>query len=128
MPAPQPLPCAPTYLGMTVSGDVADWTLYQTLSRRVIVYPASPPKEPPSSAQRAHRARFCRAIREWREASEETRDNYETASIRAALPCTGLNLWIHAAFRPDNHGLPSLALQTSTVLPPPPSAYRPLET
>jgi hypothetical protein len=114
------LPFDPALLGFRLSGDLGGVTLYQTKKGKTVAYPAAPPKSPPSNAQLAHRLRFGTAARNWKFATEATRLDYESCSLRLSLPATGHNMWIFLSFTQDRGALQTFNHQSGLNLPMPP--------
>lgn len=115
-----PLPFPPSLLGLRVSGDLAEMTFFQTRRGKTVCYPATSPKEPPTTLQSAVRSRFAAAVTNWKNATPQTRLDYEQISLKASLCATGHNLWQHLSFTQDQAELNSLCRQTGieTSLPP----------
>ena len=105
------------FLGIWVSGDVGDVTIYTDRFGRKVAFPKSPPKEPPSVQQIHQRNRFATAQNNWRQLTDDEKQQLETATLRGALVMTGQNLFISVALKNDNLALQTLAKQTNTTLP-----------
>lgn len=108
-------------LGLIASGDVDGLSIYTDRHGRKIAYPKAPPEKPPSPLQVYQRTRFKDAMSNWRNATQSTRTNYETVSLRANLAMTGLNLWLHFSLKGRPAALATLSLQTGITLTMPPS-------
>lgn len=103
-----------TFLGLEISGDLADYTMWRTRRGRLVCYPRTVPGKPPSPAQQAHRARFAQACAAWAALPASARSAYEEAAKRCSLPMTGHNLWIRWTFTGDLHE--ALAIQSFSGL------------
>lgn len=108
-------------LGLVVVGDLAGQTIYTDRHGRKIFYKQSPPQKPPSAMQTLQRQRFADAVQNWHDATAETRDNYEKASLAASLSMTGLNLWVSISLTAKLAVLATIQRQTLVELPPPPN-------
>lgn len=104
-------------MGIWVSGDIGDLTIYTDRFGRKVAFPKAPPQEPPSEAQVHQRGRFRRAQVAWKALTDAEKKQLEIASIRGSLVMTGQNLFMSVALRDDNTALQTLARQTKTVLP-----------
>lgn len=110
-------------LGRTIRGDVGDFTLYTTKRGKLVWFPISPPKKPPSSAQLLARGRFTTAQRQWAALSKTLKAEWETLVLRNSLCMTGQNLYISLAINPDPNALTTankragLSLSAPTPVP-----------
>lgn len=107
------------FMGITVSGDLADVTIYTDRYGRKTAYPKAPPKCPPSERQVIQRARFAAAITDWRDLAIAIRLNWELASLRSSICMTGHNLYIHFALVQHDGVRKTLERQTGITLPAP---------
>lgn len=116
-----PLGIHPDMLGLRVSGDLGEMTMYTTRHLRMVIYPKSPPQMPATPGQVRHRTRWAIAVENWKALPDYTRDEWERVSIEASLMMTGHNLWMHFSFSQDQESLASLNRQAnaSLSLPPP---------
>lgn len=115
-------------LGLNVSGDLGDVTLYTDRFGQKIWYPKSPPETPETPGQRRQRDRFTAAVTNWREADQATRERFEAVSLKASLMMTGHNLWISLSFSQDAALCATLARQTGIPISLPPALpYPPAE-
>lgn len=106
-------------MGTTVSGDLGDYTIYTDRYGRKVAYPRSPPTKPPSESQVIQRARFAAAIADWIALAEDTRFDWERASLRSSICMTGHNLYIHFALVRHDRVRQTLERQTGLTLPAP---------
>ncbi|KKM79862.1 hypothetical protein LCGC14_1345700 [marine sediment metagenome] len=108
-------------LGLIVSGDIDGLSIYTDRHGRKIAYPKSPPTKPPSPLQVFQRTRFKNAMSNWRNATQNTRRNYENVSLLTSLAMTGLNLWLHFSLKGRPAALSTLSRQAGITLTMPPS-------
>lgn len=106
-------------LGLIVSGDVADVTIYTDRFGRKVAYPKAPPKEPPTALQVNQRARFTAAQAQYMALSLSDRKDWENLAIKASLCLTGQNLLIHVAMQHAFKLLGTLIQQTGISVTPP---------
>ncbi len=118
---PAPLPFPGALLGFRVSGDMAGLTYFQTRRRKLVAYPATSPKEPPTPAQQIQRARFRQAVAAWVAAPITTKRAYESVSLAASLCATGHDLWVHLSFTQNASEILDLEHRTGIPLPMPPA-------
>jgi len=78
-------------LGWGATGDIAGYTVYYSERGKTVVFPRSPPLNPPTPAQEANRDRF-RAFAEWWNACPTSyKTQVERMCCRAGLRITGYN-------------------------------------
>lgn len=106
-------------IGLIVSGDVDGITIYTDRHGRKIAYPKAPPKEPPSDAQVALRARFKAAQAQYMSWRQPKRDAWEDLARAANLCLTGQNLLIHVAMKHTYEFLETIMRQTGIRVYPP---------
>lgn len=87
-----------SFLGLEISGDLGDYTMWRTRRGKVVCYPRTVPGEPASPAQQLHRQHFRESLARWQLLSKQEKHDYELASLRCSLPMTGHNLWIRWTF------------------------------
>lgn len=104
-------------MGIWVSGDVGDHTIYTDRHGRKVVFPKSPPTRPPSANQIAQRERFKDAQGKWKALSDSDKANLEAATIKSGIVMTGQNLYIAVALKNDQTALDTLSEQTGIPLP-----------
>jgi len=104
-------------IGMQVSGDVGDFSIYTDRFGRKVVYPKAPPEKPPTAAQTARREAFKAAQQSWSALSSEAKANLEEACRVLSMPLTGQNLWISAVMRQDTTAYRTVAAQSGIALP-----------
>jgi hypothetical protein len=108
-------------IGLMVSGDFADLTIYTDRHQRKIPFPRSPPKEPPSQAQIEQRLAFKRAVNNYKNISPAETAQWENVTRRLSIPQTGQNLFVSLSFSQDNLALQTLNSQASMSLTLPPA-------
>jgi len=104
-------------LGISLAGDVGGYSTYTDRYGKKIVYPFSPPKEPPSEKQVACRAAFRNAQQSWASLTADDKASLELACHRTAVPLTGQNLWIHAVMTGDSQAYLTIQRQSGVTLP-----------
>jgi len=108
-------------LGLIVSGDIGELTIYTDRRGRKIAYPKAPPKEPPSVMQINCRRRFRSAQLQYMALTPSQKLAYEDLARGAGLCLTGQNLLIHVAMKHTFGTLTTLMQQTGiSVIPPDP--------
>jgi len=108
-------------IGLQVSGDVGDLTIYTDRFGRKVPFPRSPPKQPPSIAQVQRRNQFRQAVQSYMMQTEQVKQQWEDITKKLSLPLTGQNLWISASFSQDSFALQTLNKQANTSVEMPPS-------
>jgi len=86
-------------MGIALSGDIGDLTIYTDRFGRKIAFPKSPPKKPPSARQEVLRARFRTAQGNYMALSDAQKTDYENVTKRTSLGITGQNLWISISLK-----------------------------
>jgi hypothetical protein len=104
-------------IGLTVSGDVGDYTIYTDRYGRKVAYPRQPPEVPRTEAQAAQRDKFQAAQASWAALTAEQKAALETACKNLSMPLTGQNLWISATLRRDAASYATVANQSGITLP-----------
>jgi hypothetical protein len=87
-----------SFLGLEVSGDLADVTMWRTRRGKIVCYPRTVPGEPASPPQLLHRVHFFQSVERWKLLTPSQKADYEEAAKRCSLPMTGHNLWIRWTF------------------------------
>lgn len=106
-------------MGLQVSGDFADLTIYSDRFNRKVPFLKSPPKEPPSPAQVAQRAAFKAAQQSYMALSASQKATLEKACQLTSIPLTGQNLWIHTLMVRDKPAYLTIGRQSGLTLPTP---------
>lgn len=107
-------------MGMWVSGDIGDFTVYTDRFGRKTAFPRSPPDKPPSPQQTVQRNAFAAAQSNWSSLTTDEKAALELVTNRVGLCLTGQNLWIHVLLRKADELLVTLEHQTGIQLPTPP--------
>lgn len=102
----------PHLMGMTVSGDIGDLTVYTDKKNQKVFFPRSPPKMPPSDLQLAQRERFRLAQSDWASVTPLVKAKWEAIMQRLSLSLTGQNAWLHFALCHDWRILTTLIAQS----------------
>lgn len=106
-------------LGLQVSGDLGDLTIYTDRFGKKVAFPKTPPDKPPTSQQNHQRARFFLAQEEWFTQTEQVKKDLEDMCRLGNVPMTGQNLWISVALRGDFAAYKTLQNQTGITVPNP---------
>lgn len=108
-------------LGLYVSGDIDNTTIYTTKKGRIVAFPKSPPCKPPTYLQLQCRSRFRAAQAQWSAKSKAEKIAWENATRRLKLDLTGQNAYMSLALSPDNDSFNRLnaAVQGALTLPTP---------
>lgn len=112
---------ASNVLGLVVSGDLGDLTIYTDRFGKKVVFPKSPPKDPPSAAQVVQRQRFADAQAAYMSLTHEEKTAYENLALAASLCATGQNLFIHVSLTRAWQFLATLQRQWGIDVPAPPA-------
>jgi len=104
-------------IGMEVSGDVGDYTIYTNRFQKKVAFPKAPPKEPPSELQIIQRASFKAAQKSWMDLTDQEKTNLENATKKLSMPLTGQNLWISALLKSDFQAYLTVQNQSGIILP-----------
>lgn len=112
-------------LGIEISGDLGDLTLFRDRFGKLISFQKSPPNKPASALQQAQRARFQCLVRAWTSLPESQRAAYELASRSLSLMCTGHNVWMHVGLTGAYDELATIARLSKQSLEPPPTCEPP---
>lgn len=93
----------PSMIGLLVTGDIGDVTIYTDRWGRKIAFDKAPPLEPPSAIQLWQWQRWRSAIDAWRSLAPDQKLAYSAAARRVKALANGPSLWIYLCFRQD-HG------------------------
>lgn len=104
-------------LGLQVSGDLGELTIYTDRFGKKVAFPKSPPKDPPSEKQTAMRLRFRDAQKQWANLEDQVKKDFEDICRQANVPMTGQNLSMHTALMNDDSALVTLMRQTGITVP-----------
>ena len=108
------------FLGLTVSGDLADVTIYTDRFGHKVAFPRSPPKEPPTARQLVQRNRFRSAVAAYMALTDAEKAAYESITLKSGCCLTGQNLFIKVALKWEFNALNTLRRQTGIAVPSPP--------
>lgn len=106
------------FLGWNTQGDLGPWTFYTSKRNALVWYLRAPPTKPPSPLQAAARAAFAAAALAWAAQTDQTRADWERASLAAHLRITGLNLWMYWQLTADDAAIRTIEHQTGISLLP----------
>jgi len=104
-------------IGLVVSGDLGDTTIYQNKNRKMVVFPKDYRQEPTSPARQAQQSRFQTAQQNWKNLSESEKESLEEMARRLSLCATGQNVYISVQLRNDVEGYSTLERQSGITLP-----------
>lgn len=107
-----------TCLGFVIWGDLGPTTIYRNHRGKVVFFPKTWPDKPASEAQAIQRQRFVDAAAAWRNLSQSSHRNWETATRRASLCMNGIDLFTHWFLKGDDAAIETLERQTKTTLLP----------
>lgn len=107
-------------IGINVSGDIGDLTIYTDRFGKKVPFPKSPPKEPPSPEQTQVRNRFRSAQQTYMALSDSEKLAYEELTKKLSLMMTGQNLWISISMKGDVESLQTMMRQSGVTVPIPP--------
>jgi len=82
------------YLGTNTNGDLGPYTFYTSHRKRLVVFPKTWPKDPPTYHQTLYRNRWRHAAIRWRSLDPSTRAAWATLAKKANLTITGYNLYL----------------------------------
>lgn len=104
-------------IGLQVSGDWNEITIYTDKNGKKVAFPKAPPEKPPSPKQVHQRQRFKDAQAVWTAYTDEQKHAYENLCRVANVPMTGQNLVIHTALTNDATAIETLQRQTGITVP-----------
>lgn len=81
--------------GFFATGDLGPLTIYTSQRNRVVLFPKSPPLNPPSPLQRSLRNQMRLSAMAWRGLTPAQRSAWSRAAPAAGLRISGYNLWVH---------------------------------
>ncbi len=105
------------YIGLEVSGDVGNLTIYTNKNGKKVAFPKSPPKEPPSERQVNQRLKFKNGQKAWTNLTDQVKSNLEEATKKVNAPLTGQNIYISSHIRKNNDDLITFERQSGITLP-----------
>lgn len=104
-------------LGLAVSGDVGDLTIYSDKYNRKVVFPKDFRQDKQSTARIAQQTRFAQAQAAWQALSAAEKEALEEMARRLSLAATGQNVYISVQLRNDVNGYVTLERQSGITLP-----------
>lgn len=103
-------------LGFAANGDIGDVTMYTNRHGKIVIYPKSPPKKPPSPMQVQQRAKFRAAQAGYRALVPSAKAAWELAVKGMHLDMTGQNAFISLSINPDHDAFKRLNAKAGGVL------------
>lgn len=100
------------YLGFLTNGDLGPYTFFTSHRKRLVVFPKTWPKDPPTYHQTLYRQRWRHAALRWQRLPQSTRDLWRTMSLRANLNVTHYNVFLFYIL--GNHTQHIVTLQNLT--------------
>lgn len=88
-------------LGWNQQGDLGPITTYTSKTGKLVVFPRSPPLNPPTPEQTAMRQRFKLIAALWRMMTHEQKQKWRTAAEKHRLRMTGYGLFVALQCKPD---------------------------
>jgi hypothetical protein len=104
------------WLGLRVSGDVADFTFYTNRRGKVVFFLFAPPNTPPSAAQTSKRNAMARIAGNWRLIPGPQRANWRRACLKLHLEVVGFGLFFHLAVKKDLATIRTIERQSNLTL------------
>lgn len=102
--------------GFNVTGDLGPISVYRSRRGALVFYPRVPALSPPTTLQLIQRNRFRAAAISWQGLPEETRAQWEAATIAAKLAVTGYNLFTYYQMTGDVGTLRTITNHTGIPL------------
>ena len=84
-----------------IAGDVGDFTVWTTQRGKQVWIKRAPPDKPPSNKQFKQRARFRKAMENWKKTSPEDKTKWNEIAFRLGLCASGMNLQMSLGLIPD---------------------------
>jgi hypothetical protein len=106
------------YLGLNSQGDLGGWTFYTSKDKGLVFFPKSPPLKPPSYLQTVQRNKWRHAAQVWNAYTEQQRQDWMEAAIRAHLWIHGYDLFIYVITKPDRSILQTIERLSGIAIPP----------
>ena len=108
-------------IGLTVSGDFGDLTVYTNRFGKKVFYPRAPPDKPPSLLQVQQRQRFRNAVLAYMALTAAEKADWERITLKSSCCLTGQNLFIKVALKRQYDALETLRRQTGISVSNPPA-------
>jgi hypothetical protein len=113
----QPQPPYYTLLGLLLWGDIGPYTAWRRHTKNTPVFTLkTPPKKPPSQAQKSQRLAFQTAMQKWNALTPAQKLDWQNAAKRLSLRMHGMNAFIHIRLTKDLELLTTLRRQTAIDL------------
>jgi len=103
-------------LGLIQWGDLGHWTTYRTHKGKLVWFPKTWPKKPPSPAQTAERAKFKAIINAWNNLTPDQKAAYNRAIRKLSLCITPVGLKIALDYDPNNQLRSTIERQSAETL------------
>lgn len=103
-------------LGFIIWGDLGHTTIYRDKQGKVVWFEKTWPHKPPSPKQTVQRAKMTAAAAAWQALTAAARKQWNLATRRASLCCTGYDLFVHWQLMQDAAAIRTLERQTNTSL------------
>jgi hypothetical protein len=100
-----------------IAGDVGDFTVWTTQRGKQVWIKRAPPDKPPSNKQFKQRARFRKAMENWKLVSPEDRAKWNEIGFRLGICASGMNLHMSLGLNPDHENF--AAVTTKLDIHPP---------
>ncbi len=104
-------------LGLAVSGDIGDVTIYKNKNQKVVVFPKDMRQDKQSARRLEQQSRFKIAQSNWSALTNQEKQDLEKMSKILYLPATGQNVYISVQLRDDVEGYETLSRQSGVELP-----------
>jgi hypothetical protein len=108
-----------SWCGIDLAGDIGPLTVYTNRNRKLVAFPRSPPKEPPTPSQVRQRNRLSLAVQRWHLLPQATRDAWTGLATAIAIVMSGYNLYIGLSLNPDDDALATACNKTGIQVTPP---------
>lgn len=106
----------PAMIGLTVQGDLADWTFYTNYRGKIVFYPAAPALQPASPNQATNRNRMRGAAFAWQGLTKQQQLDWQRAAKKARLLIQGYHLFTWWFFKQDRGPIDTIERQTGITL------------
>lgn len=105
-------------MGLRVTGDLANLTMYTSKRRKIVVFDKAPPLMPPTARQLIMRNRWRAAAQAWTLMLQADRDRWNEVAAAASLSIPGYQLWIFAWTKANSSAvIKTVENQTGRTLP-----------
>lgn len=89
-------------LNFGIAGDIGDFTVWTTMHGKQVWIKRAPPDKPPSNKQFKQRARFRKAMENWKLVSPEDREKWNQIAALLSICASGMNLHMSLGLNPDH--------------------------